>query len=78
MDKKKVIGVSILFLLFISGIFIGYWYFSSVKTVSKNIEMKNGSDNEEDLYSLRMYYPAGEHLQIEERRLPRRTRRSSD
>lgn len=73
MDKKKIIGISVLFLLFILGIFVGYLYFSSTKTVSKNLEIKNGVENAEDLYSLRMYYPAGEHLQIEERRLPRRT-----
>ena len=73
MDKKKVIGVSILLLLFISGIFVGYWYFSSTKPASKGIEIKNNTENADDLYSLRMYYPAGEHLQIEERRLPRRT-----
>lgn len=71
MDKKNIIGVSVLFFLFISGIFTGYWYFSSTKV--KSFEAKTSSEITEDTYSLRMYYPAGEHLQIEERRLPRRT-----
>lgn len=66
--------MAILLLLFIAGGTGGYLYFSKVFTGEKEThEGTPGSvTGPEDLFSLRMYYPVGGHLQLEERRLARR------
>jgi hypothetical protein len=73
MNKKKAAGIAALILLFLGGVTGGYLYFAKVilteKAPSEDAGMVNKS---EDLFALRMYYPVGDHLQIEERRLPRR------
>jgi hypothetical protein len=75
MDIKKVSGIVLLVLLFFAGGTGGYLYFA--KVFSKDTSVPEGSESPsgkiEDLFSVRIYYPAGQQLQIEERRLPRKT-----
>jgi spore germination protein GerM len=75
MDIKKVSGIVLLVLLFFAGGTGGYLYFS--KVFSKDTSVPEGSESSsgknEDLFSVRIYYPAGQQLQIEERKLPRKT-----
>lgn len=72
---KKVSGITLLILLFLIGVTTGYFYFSKMMPKDKSAtEDANGiSVRTEDLLFLRMYYPAGGQLQIEEKKLPRRT-----
>lgn len=75
MNIKKVSGIALLVLLFLAGGVGGYFYFSKVIPKEKSITegVAGSSTGTEDLFSLRIYYPVSNHLQIEERRLPRRT-----
>ncbi len=75
MNIKKVAGIALLVLLFLAGGIGGYFYFSKVMHKEKSVEegVSGSSNMTEDLFSLRIYYPVSNHLQIEERRLPRRT-----
>jgi spore germination protein GerM len=70
----KVYGMAILLLLFIAGGAGGYLYFSKVFPGDKETQegRPESVTGPEDLFSLRMYYPVGGHLHLEERRLPRR------
>jgi hypothetical protein len=72
---RKTAGIVLLVLLFLAGGIGGYIYFS--KVIPQERAVSEGgiepSAKTEDLFSLRIYYPAGDQLQIEERRLPRRT-----
>lgn len=72
-SRKKAAVIAAVMVLFLGGVAGGYLYFSKVilgeKAPSEDAGMP---DKAEDLFSLRMYYPVGDHLQIEERRLPRR------
>jgi hypothetical protein len=73
MNRKRAIGIAVLILLFLSGVAGGYLYFSKIILSEKApLEGTVMMNKPEDLFSLRMYYPVGDHLQIEERRLPRR------
>jgi hypothetical protein len=66
---KKVAGIVLLVVLFFAGVTGGYFYFSRV--ISKDraaSEGVNGSAAKtEDLFLLRIYYPAGNQLRLEER-----------
>ena len=75
MDLRKIAGIIILVVLFAAGVMGGYLYFS--KMISKHTSAP-GAVNEnpakaEDFITLRIYYPVGDQLQIEERSLARRT-----
>jgi Sporulation and spore germination len=73
MNRRKAIGIAVFILLFLSGVAGGYLYFSKVILSEKGpLEGAGIMNKSEDLFTLRMYYPVGDHLQIEERRLPRR------
>jgi spore germination protein GerM len=74
MNIKKVSGIILLVILFLAGVAGGYLYFMKVFSKGKP-EGKIGETltATEDLFSLRIYYPVGNRLQLEERRLPRRT-----
>ncbi len=72
-NRKKAAGIAVLILLFLCGVAGGYLYFSKVILSDKTLPGGAGMlSKSEDLFSLRMYYPVADHLQIEERRLPRR------
>ncbi|MEW6416951.1 MAG: GerMN domain-containing protein [Nitrospirota bacterium] len=74
MNIRKLIGVILLILIFLGGAAGGYLYFSKVFTKERRGEEIAGTlTGAEDLFSLRIYYPVGDRLRIEERRLPRRT-----
>ncbi|HMK49088.1 MAG TPA: GerMN domain-containing protein [Thermodesulfovibrionales bacterium] len=74
MNTKKVLGIILLVSLFLGGVIGGYFYFSRVASNGKSQAENEGmSQKPEDLFSLRIYYPVRDHLQVEERRLPRRT-----
>jgi spore germination protein GerM len=66
---KKVLGIVLLVVLFLAGVTGGYFYFSKVISKDRSAsEGVNGSAAKtEDLFLLRMYYPAGNQLQLEER-----------
>lgn len=71
--KKGAVVISLIS-LFIIGVAGGYLYFSRVISKEKTASEGNaGLQEAEDLFSLRLYYPVDNHLQIEERRLPKRT-----
>jgi hypothetical protein len=75
MNRKKISGIVLLILLFSVGVTGGYLYFS--KVILKYTPAPEGADEglakTEDIFLLRMYYPVGDQLQIEERKCPRRT-----
>jgi len=74
MNIKKVTAITLLVLLFLAGVIGGYFYFSKVIPGEKALEgTVDSSAKSEALFSLRIYYPVENHLQVEERRLPRRT-----
>jgi hypothetical protein len=73
MNTKKILGIVLLVCLFLGGVTGGYFYFSKIIVNEKTPPEAEGLLNKpEDLFSLRIYYPVREHLQVEERRLPRR------
>lgn len=72
MDAKKVAGIALLILLFLVGVTAGYLYFSKMLR-DKSADEAGGTAKSEDVLSLRMYYPIAGQLQIEERKIPRRT-----
>lgn len=74
MNIRKLSGVILLILIFLGGTAGGYLYFSKVFTRERPAEGISGIlTGIEDLFSLRIYYPVGDRLRIEERRLPMRT-----
>ena len=74
MNTKKILGIVLLVSLFLGGVVGGYFYFSRVVMNGKSpAEGEDLAQKPEDLFSLRIYYPVRDHLQVEERRLPRRT-----
>jgi hypothetical protein len=74
MNIRKLSGVILLILIFLGGGIGGYLYFSKVFTKERHAEEITGTLTRiEDLFSLRIYYPVGDRLRMEERRLPRRT-----
>ncbi len=74
MNIRKLSGVILLALIFLGGVTGGYLYFMKIfsreKPSEEAVETLTGT---EDLFPLRIYYPAGDRLRIEERKLPRRT-----
>jgi spore germination protein GerM len=74
LNRKTVFGIAFLILLFLAGGTGGYFYFSKVMPRENgDLEGVGGPViKTEDLFSLRIYYPVGNQLQIEEKKLPRR------
>jgi spore germination protein GerM len=74
MNRRKLIGIIVLFILFLGGAIAGYFYFSNIfskeKADQKEIQALPDSEN---LLALRIYYPIEDRLQHEERKIPRRT-----
>ena len=75
MNIRRLSGVILLGLLFLIAVAGGYLYFSKVLSKERPAveEIVGTSTKAEDLFPLRIYYPQGNRLQMEERRLPRRT-----
>ena len=74
MNIKRLSGIILLVLIFLGGIVGGYLYFMKIFSREKPTEeVAEILTRTEDLFPLRIYYPAGDRLRIEERRLPRRT-----
>ncbi len=73
MNRKRAFGVLAFGFLFVGGIIAGYLYFAKIvwREESPSVVAPLASTPEE-LYSLRIYYPVGDQLQMEERRPPRR------
>jgi spore germination protein GerM len=74
MDNKKTVGILLLVVLFLAGVAGGYIYFSKVIPRENSSITEGGagtSSRTEDMFSLRIYYPAGNELKIEERKIPR-------
>lgn len=74
MNIKRLSGIILLALIFLGGVAGGYLYFMKIFSKEKPPEeVSEILTRTEDLFPLRIYYPAGDRLRIEERRLPRRT-----
>ena len=75
MSIRKIAGIMFLVLLFAAGVAGGYLYFAKVVPREKApLEETAGIPlKTEDLFLLKIYYPVGDHLQMVERRLPRRS-----
>jgi len=78
MASKKYLWAPVFLLLFAAGMTGGYFYFSKqfpsppVPTGDKDTEERVGG-TVEDMFTLRIYYPAGGRLQMEERKAQRKT-----
>lgn len=76
MASKKYLWIPAFLLLFAAGMTGGYFYFSkkfpSQALPAKETEEKIGRAIE-DMFTLRIYYPAGGRLQMEERKVQRKT-----
>lgn len=73
MNVRKALGLFSLLLLFSSGVAGGYFYFSKFLSREKAaLEDTAPAPKSENLLSLRIYYPVGGQLLMEERRPPRR------
>lgn len=76
MANKKYLWIPVFLLLFAAGMTGGYFYFSkkfpSQALPTKETEEKIGRAIE-DMFTLRIYYPAGGRLQMEERKVQRKT-----
>lgn len=73
MNTKKMSVIIVLVLLFLGSLAGGFWYFSKSSRSQAPEERVASLPPIEDLFSLKIYYPVGNQLQIEERRLQRRT-----
>jgi hypothetical protein len=74
MNIRKLSGLMLLLLLFLGGVAGGYFYFMKVFSKERPLrEMVETLTPIEDIFSLRIYYPVDNRLQLEERKLPRRT-----
>jgi hypothetical protein len=74
MNVKKASGIVFLLLLFVSGVAGGYYYFSRILPHERAFPGDTAAaPKSENLLLLRIYYPVGGQLQMEERRPPRRT-----
>ncbi len=75
MASKKYLWIPVFLLLFAAGMTGGYFYFSkkfpSQAMPTKETEEKVGRAIE-DMFTLRIYYPAGGRLQMEERKAQRK------
>lgn len=74
-NTKRLSIIVLLGLLFIGGLAGGYLYFSKVSSKERHVpeERVEPLPKADDLFSLKIYYPVDNRLQIEERRLQRRT-----
>jgi hypothetical protein len=79
MNKKKLLIILLLGLLFIGGLAGGYLYFSKIssRAMPASEERVEALPKTEDLISLKIYHPVGNRLQIEEKRVQSRTTRIS-
>lgn len=74
MHSKRSLIIVILGLLFIVGVAGGYLYFSKVSSKKMHADQKDDTiPAKEELFTVRIYYPVGYKLQIEERVLKRKT-----
>ena len=74
MNIKRLSVIILLALIFLGGVAGGYLYFMKIFSREKPPEeVAEILTRTEDLFPLRIYYPVGDRLRIEERRLPRRT-----
>lgn len=73
MNTKKMSVIIVLVLLFLGSLAGGFWYFSKSSRSQAPEERVASLPPIEDLFTLKIYYPVGNQLQIEERRLQRRT-----
>jgi spore germination protein GerM len=74
MNIRRLSGLILLALIFLGGVAGGYLYFMKIFSKEKPTEEAVETlTRREDLFSLRIYYPAGDRLRIEEKRLPRKT-----
>ena len=74
MNIKRLSVIILLALIFLGGVAGGYLYFMKIFSREKPTEeVAEILTRTEDLFPLRIYYPVGDRLRIEERRLPRRT-----
>lgn len=75
MNKKKLLIILLLGLLFIGGLAGGYLYFSKIpsRAMPASEERVEALPKTEDLISLKIYHPVGNRLQIEEKRVQSRT-----
>jgi spore germination protein GerM len=73
MYTKKTIAIILLVLLFLGGVAGGYYYFSKVFSKQKTLvdEPAEGLSHADSFFTVRVYYPSGNRLQLEERRHPR-------
>lgn len=70
---KKKTGIILLLLIFAAGVAGGYYYFSKAVPHEKGAPEEPAiATKSDDLLSLRIYYPVGDQIQMEERRPPRR------
>jgi hypothetical protein len=77
--RRLVLVLSFLF-LFGAGVVGGYLYFSRFMPVEKPGEVASHPENltvQEDLFSLRIYFPSGDRLTEEERMVPRKTEQAA-
>ncbi len=72
-NTKKLSIIIVLVLLFLGGLAGGYLYFSKSSRIHVPEERVASLPPVEDLFTLKIYYPVGDQLQIEERRVQRRT-----
>ncbi|MEW6585059.1 MAG: GerMN domain-containing protein [Nitrospirota bacterium] len=72
---KRTVGVIVLVLLFLGAVVGGYIYFSGMfsKEKTPEEEQEAGIGVTADFFTLRIYYPADNRLQLEERMAPRKT-----
>jgi hypothetical protein len=75
MNRKKLLIIILLGLLFIGGLAGGYLYFSKIysREMAASEERIEALPKTEDFISLKIYHPVGNRLQIEEKRVQART-----
>jgi hypothetical protein len=73
MNAKRLSIIILLSLLFLGGLGGGYFYFSKSSHKQVPEDQVPILPQTEDLFTLKIYYPVGNQLEIEERRLQRRT-----
>lgn len=73
MNAKKLSIIILLSLLFLGGLGGSYFYFSKSFHKQAPEDQVQTLPQTEDLFTLKIYYPVGNRLKIEERRLQRRT-----
>jgi hypothetical protein len=73
MNTKRLSIIILLSLLFLGGLAGGYFYFSKFYHKQVPDDQVPTLPQTEDLFTLKIYYPLGNQIEIEERRLHRRT-----